>query len=90
VLDRVLSSRSLETLLNTKIGDSTDSFFRYITLKKWQKKFSGLDKKDFKIAMKSTKNVSKHHPQNFQRKVIDRLNDDYNKLNLKYNLETVN
>ncbi len=80
-------SCGLETILNFKVGTVADNFFRYITLKKWQKKFDTLDKEDFKIAMKTTKNVSKHHPQNFQRKVIDKLNEEYNTLNIKYNLE---
>jgi hypothetical protein len=37
--------------------------------------------------MKSTKNVSKHHPQNFQKKVIDLLNTDYEKMKEQHNIE---
>lgn len=77
----------VEKMLNTPIGNAVDSFLRKMTLKKWHSKFGDLESEDFKIAMKSTKQVSKHHPQNFQKKVIDRLNKDYNKLKQQYNLE---
>ncbi len=87
--NKAFVSKTIEAFFNTKIGLTFDTFFRYLTLKKWQKKFDHLQSDDFNIAMKSTKNVSKHHPQNFQRRVIDKLNDDYNKINLKYNLEIV-
>ena len=41
---------------------------------------------DFEIAMKSTNDVSKHHPQNFQSKVITALNEQYDLKNKAYNL----
>ena len=76
-----------EKILNTAIGNFLDNFFRKITLQKWSSKFSHLEKEDFKIAMKSTKSVSKHHPQNFQKKVIDVLNDKYELIKKQCNLE---
>ncbi len=66
-----------EKILNTKIGDSLDSLFLKITYKKWKVKFTHLDDRNFDIALKSTKDVSKHHPLNFQNKVIQRLNIKY-------------
>ncbi len=80
-------SRLLQILLKNNIGDFFDRFFQKLTLKKWASKFGHLEKEEFAIAMKSTKNVSKHHPQNFQKKVIDLLNDDYEKIKAKYNIE---
>ncbi|NMH86660.1 nucleotidyltransferase domain-containing protein [Flavivirga algicola] len=77
----------LQSFLNSKIGDSIDDFFKKVTLKKWHSKFNHMEKDDFKIAMKSTKNVSKHHPQNFQKKVIDLLNKKYNTIRKQYNLD---
>lgn len=70
-------SKISQTVFNTRFGDFLESIFRKMTLKKWKTKFKDLRKKDFDIAMKSTKNVSKHHPQNFQKKVIDQLNKKY-------------
>lgn len=81
-----LFTRFIEGILNTKIGDWLDSFFLKITYKKWKLKFNKLEDKHFNIALKSTKNVSKHHPSNFQLKVIERLNDKYDELKEKHNI----
>jgi len=78
--------RFIERILNTKAGDALDSFFLKVTYSKWKTKFSKLDQESFRVAMKSTKNVSKHHPQNFQKKVIDRLNEKYQEYQEKYNI----
>ncbi len=77
----------LEYFLSGSIGNFFEKAFRKITLKKWESKFKHLEKEDFKIAMKSTKSVSKHHPQNFQKKVIHQLNKDYQKIKQEHNLE---
>ncbi len=81
-----LLTRLTEKSLNNKLGDSIDSFFLKITYKKWKLKFNKLEKKNFNIALKSTKNVSKHHPLNFQRKVIERLNSKYEEYRENHNI----
>ena len=43
----------------------------------WQDKTNQMD---FNIAFKSTRNVSKHHPSNFQKKVLDSYNKTINNL----------
>lgn len=60
----------LEAILNTRIGDWLDTLFMNRTLKRWDVKFEGMEVEDFKIALKSRRNVSKHHPRMFQQKVI--------------------
>lgn len=75
-----------EKILNTSIGTSLDKLFLKMTLKKWSLKFKGLSKRDFKIALKSTEGVSKHHPRNFQKTVIDRLNEKYAEFQSKHNI----
>ena len=75
-----------EELLNNKLGDAIDYFFRSITLRKWKAKFDYLSQEDFEIALKSTKNISKHHPSNFQKKVILSLNAKLEEVRLKFNL----
>ena len=49
-------------------------------------KFDYLSEEDFKIALKSTNNISKHHPSNFQKKVILSLNSKLEEVQMKYNL----
>ena len=63
-------SKSIEFIFNTGLGEITDSIFKKITLKKWKAKFKFLNKGDFNIALKSSRNISQHHPSNFQEKVI--------------------
>jgi ATP-dependent Lon protease len=60
-----------EPILNTKLGVKLDEYFLKITLKKWNRKFGEMEQKDFELALKSSKRVSKHHPSNFQKKVLD-------------------
>ncbi|WP_299109177.1 nucleotidyltransferase domain-containing protein [uncultured Winogradskyella sp.] len=79
-------SRSLEVVFNNKIGEKLDYYFKKITLNKWKSKFKNLKKKEFEVAMKSTNDVSKHHPQNFQTRVIVSLNERYDDKNKAFNL----
>jgi predicted nucleotidyltransferase len=77
-------SNSLEKVLNKKLGNKLERFFMKITIKKWNNKFNHLSKEDFEIAFKSSENVSKHHPSNFQKKVLDLLNEKYEKIEKKH------
>ena len=86
VSSKPLWSKTVEFLLNNMIGKRIDLYFKKITLKKWKSKFRDLNKSDFEIAMKSTNDVSKHHPQDFQNKVIGALNERYDSTNKAYNL----
>jgi len=79
-------SRSIELVCNTKLGVVTDTVFKAITLQKWRSKFSYMNEEDFNIALKTTKNISKHHPSNFQKKVILSLNDKLDEVQSKYNV----
>jgi len=81
-----LWSRTIEVLLNNKLGFNLNNSLKKITLRRWKSKFKHLKKKDFEIAMKSTNDVSKHHPQNFQTKVICSLNERYDDKNKAFNL----
>jgi hypothetical protein len=79
-------SKTVESLFNRTIGEKLDGFLKTTTLKKWKSKFKHLKKNDFEIAMKSTNDVSKHHPRNFQSKVINRLNEQYDAKNKTFDL----
>ncbi|QRM89041.1 nucleotidyltransferase domain-containing protein [Lacinutrix sp. WUR7] len=70
-------TKIIEAICNSKLGNMLEAFFRKVTLNKWKNKFTTLSKKELDIAMKSTTDVSKHHPQNFQKKVINALNKKY-------------
>jgi hypothetical protein len=76
----------IECLLDNKLGAAIDYFFRSITLRKWKAKFDYLSEEDFKIALKSTKNISKHHPSNFQKKVILSLNEKLDEVQHRFKI----
>lgn len=67
---RTLPQRLIEPVLNWRIGDWLDSFFMKKTIQHWNKKFGNLPAQDFDIALKSKRNISKHHPQLFQQRVV--------------------
>lgn len=79
-------TRIVEYFFSMKLGNSVERWFLKITLQKWNSKFNHLSKQDFNIALKSKKGVSKHHPRNFQKKVIDKLNKKYAEFQLKHNI----
>jgi len=79
-------TRITENILDTKLGEKLDQLFLKITYKKWKMKFSDLEERQFNVALKSTKNISKHHPLNFQRKVIERLNVKYDEYRENHNI----
>ena len=57
-----------------------------LTKKIWYAKFGAMEEDDFTIALKSTKNISKHHPSNFQKKIIEALNLKITEVNDRYQL----
>ena len=61
---------AIESLLNGKRGDRIDLYCMRTTLGHWQKKFRNFDPDKFENALKSRSYVSKHHPQDFQTKVL--------------------
>ncbi len=85
-VNKPIITKIIEKILTSKLGDSIDNFFLRITYNKWKTKFKNIDKDQFDIALKSTKNVSKHHPLNFQNHVIERLNKKYVEYQENYNI----
>lgn len=85
--NKPIISKGIEAILRIKPWSFLDSCFRKITVLKWKSKFRNMDVEDFQIALKSTRNVSKHHPSNFQKKVILALNEKYREFHKQYNIE---
>jgi predicted nucleotidyltransferase len=72
VLDRKngLIKSLLEKILGSKIGDKIDDFAMALFDRFNKVKYKDYDKEEFKIAFKSSKKESKHHPKFFQKKVL--------------------
>lgn len=67
----LLLKQKIENLLNGKFGEKLDQWCFRLTLNFWRKKFKDFDHDQFDIRLRSRKNVSKHHPQGFQARVLD-------------------
>ncbi len=81
-------ARLLETILQKRFGVLVEKFCFTLTFNVWKIKFRNKMKpEDFAIAFKSSKKVSKHHPSNFQKKVIDLLNTKYLEIKEKHNID---
>ena len=60
-----------ELMLNNRFGSWIDGRCMKLTLKFWRKKFDRLDQERFDLALKSRTYVSKHHPHNFQERIMN-------------------
>lgn len=63
--------KSLEIILNSPPGNWLDLLAMRFTVWFWRKKFRNLSELHFDHALKSRRYVSKHHPLQFQKKVLD-------------------
>ena len=63
---------SLEKMLSGRMGSRLDKWAHGLTHKRWKRKFSHYEQEDFELTMRSENNVSKHHPSNFQKRVLSR------------------
>ena len=65
----------IEKLLSNKFGEWLDIRFMRYTYGHWKNKFSEFDAKTVELALRSKRNVSKHHPNNFQEKVLIQMKE---------------
>jgi hypothetical protein len=63
-------------------GDRIDLFFMKRTYKRWEKKFKGFDSKKFELTMRTNRGVSKHHPRDFQSRVLSEYKTRLNQFGL--------
>jgi hypothetical protein len=81
VTDQVLPEKkgilklSLEKIFGRKLGDRLDDYFMQLFDKYNKKRYNKYDSEEFKLAFKSSKKESKHHPKFFQKKVIEEFNN---------------
>lgn len=64
-----------EQLLQGSAGEWLDDAFMRLTYLRWKRKFSGMDARNFEQALRTRKYVSKHHPQGFQQRVLNGLQE---------------
>jgi len=75
--------RLAESLFFGKFGDYLDYTFMKLTYKKWSKKFKHFDASKLELTMRTKRGISKHHPQDFQNKVLKEFQSRIDKLNIQ-------
>ncbi len=73
------SKHTKEKWLSGSFGNRLERWTHKKTLKRWMKKFGHFNEDKFELTMRSTTGVSKHHPQDFQSKVLDTYSERFNK-----------
>jgi len=81
-----ITHKIIETLLNNWLGDYFDNKVMKLFIKYDEKRYGTLDEKTFKLAFKTRKNISKHHPNYFQKRVLESLRKKLEQLELKHNI----
>lgn len=78
------SKKGLEVVFKDTFANKLDLWLMKKTFNRWEKKFKDFNKEKFELTMRTNRGVSKHHPQDFQNKVLREL--DHKMLNLKKQL----
>lgn len=76
-------SKLIMWVFKGNLGDKVDAWFLRLTLKRWKKKFGHFDPSKFELTMRSRPYVSKHHPSDFQNKVLS----EFELLKSKYKVQ---
>jgi len=80
--------RLFEYFLAGKLGDRLDARFMKKTMNHWARKFGEqFSEEDFLLSFKSGKNISKHHPQHFQKRVLEQFNNKLKEIEEQHKIE---
>ncbi len=81
-----LLKTSVEHFLEGSVGDWLDDYCFRVTVNRWKKKFPHLSDDEFELALRSKKDVSKHHPNNFQHRVLQAITQQRAAFEVKHNV----
>jgi hypothetical protein len=76
----------IELLLRGRFGDYVDDKIMKKFIRFDEKRYGELDENIFRLAFKTRKNISKHHPNFFQKRVLESLRLKLEQLELKHNI----
>lgn len=74
----------LEKILGRKLGDKIDDYAMNLFSTFNKRKYKNYNKEEFKVAFKSSKKESKHHPKFFQKKVLVEFENKIKSLEEKF------
>ena len=65
------------------LGDELDEWCMLRTLHRWRYRFAEFDRRKFDLALRTRRYVSKHHPRNFQERVLSAFQERVERLVLE-------
>ena len=83
---RKIFQRIIEAILNNRLGDYIDNKIMEMFINYDGRRYGSLDEDTFRLAFKTRKNISKHHPNYFQKRVLESLKNKLDQLELKHNI----
>jgi len=79
--------KMLERIINIFFPQAVNTFLMKLTLMRWRKLYAEkYESDDFQIAFKTKPNVSKNHPNYYQKKVLDSYHKKWNEFSDRYQL----
>ena len=77
-----------EKILSGSAGEKLDLLFMNLAIKRWKKQFgNSFSSVDFELAFKSKRNVSKNHPQFFQKQILNHYQEKIEKFEMLNNIK---
>lgn len=77
----------LEKIINLAGGSWWENYFMKLSLKRWENIYKKqYENSDFKVAFKTKKYVSKNHPRNYQKKVMELYREKMEGFSKKFNI----
>ncbi len=73
-LNKGMLTRFLELVLRPTAGP-LERLSMLMTFRRWRRLYGNYHADDFEVAFKTTRHVSKNHPRNFQKKVMERYHE---------------
>ncbi|XZF13662.1 hypothetical protein ACTHGU_17920 [Chitinophagaceae bacterium MMS25-I14] len=69
-------SRAFTAIADFLMPDAVNSFLMKLTDRKWHRKWDrkGYPQEDYRLAFKTTLHISKNHPANYQKKILEQIN----------------
>lgn len=86
-MNEPFSKRTLEGILNGKLGEWADEWLMRIFVWHWRNKYKDQDQNRFEVNFRSRRNVSKHHPHGFQIKVLQTYEQNLRSFEERYKLK---
>ncbi len=77
--------KMFEIFFMGKPGDRLDKYFREKTVQHWKNKYSHFNEKEREQMFKSTISVSRTHPGNMQKVILNNYRERLKKFNIEYN-----